>query len=395
MAAVIKATTGEHGDDPYLRVALGLARSLAYGVVLVDPTLKIEWVSPSMCEMLSRDESELVGRPAAEFVHPDDLGELVALAAAEVHDPALFGSAVAQHATNPVRLLLPDGRWRNFEYAANNELDNDEIRGFMVVLRDSTEQQRTNEVLGRLARGAPIAEVADAVVDLVVWQIRTTAVQLEMTNASGSDVLIERGSVPATSAHAETHGRVAQAKFAVRVWVREGEIVNQWCATLIERSARHLAIALARDVAEARIVSSEARLRAGERASGIGTWELDEHGNNITWSDGLYELLGIPVGEVLAPDAYDRLVHVEDRERVRLEMAGAIAARRPFSSRHRLLSSLLSVNRPSIVAARCRCSAPCETSRPKRTSRRGCSGPIRSRALVGSPVGWRTTSTTC
>ncbi len=78
-------------------------------------------------------------------------------------------------------------------------------------------------------------------------------------------------------------------------------------------------------------------LRASERVSGIGSWELDEDSRVIAWSDGVYRLIGLTLGETLDPDAYSRHVHPDDRDRVFAAVAQGISTRSAVSIRHRLI----------------------------------------------------------
>ncbi len=88
---------------------------------------------------------------------------------------------------------------------------------------------------------------------------------------------------------------------------------------------------------QTRMAQSADLLRASERVSGIGSWELDEDSLVIAWSDGVYRLIGVTLGETLDPDAYSRHVHPDDRDRVFAAVAQGISTRSAVSIRHRLI----------------------------------------------------------
>jgi PAS domain S-box-containing protein len=124
-------------------------------LVVVDRDAAVTFWSPGSAVVLGWTESETLGRPAPDFVHPDDA--------------ANAGGAFAELAKLPgatqrmlLRLRHRNGTWRLVESVASNLLDDPDVRGIVLNSRDVTEerelQQRSLEEqklesIGRLAGG--------------------------------------------------------------------------------------------------------------------------------------------------------------------------------------------------------------------------------------------------
>lgn len=82
-------------------------------------------VSPAWTQVLGWSEAELLARPYASFMHPDDMpGTLEAIGRmAETHQPARFENRIATR----------DGGWKHIEWTVTAELDG---RNFIAVGRD-------------------------------------------------------------------------------------------------------------------------------------------------------------------------------------------------------------------------------------------------------------------
>jgi PAS domain S-box-containing protein len=74
-----------------------------------------------------------------------------------------------------------------------------------------------------------------------------------------------------------------------------------------------------------------------ERVAEIGSWEWDLDGKRVSWSDEMFDILGVKRGDFEPTlDGYLRRVPSEDRESVRRAMRQARAGE-PFELKHRLL----------------------------------------------------------
>ena len=102
------------------------------GVTLIDADGVIRYASPATTRVLGYTLGEYVGRPGAEFVHPDDLPDAAAVL-------ARVAAAPGGTLTLSYRYRHKDGSWRWVETAATNLLGDPEVRGIVLNSRDVTE----------------------------------------------------------------------------------------------------------------------------------------------------------------------------------------------------------------------------------------------------------------
>jgi len=93
---------------------------------------------------------------------------------------------------------------------------------------------------------------------------------------------------------------------------------------------------LARDITEKKkseeaLEKSKGMLAQAAQLANLASWEADLRSGQLTWSDQLYQTLGLNPQEVVATDAlFWRLVHPDDREWVRADAADALTKGRPL-----------------------------------------------------------------
>lgn len=93
---------------------------------------------------------------------------------------------------------------------------------------------------------------------------------------------------------------------------------------IVEWFGMNLDITASKQSEEARRVS-ERRLQVAQRIAGIGHWEWDLRSGRATWSPEIYTMHGLgPDTPSFTPDALLAQVHVDDVERVKTILAGAI-----------------------------------------------------------------------
>ena len=102
----------------------------------------------------------------------------------------------------------------------------------------------------------------------------------------------------------------------------------------IERQGREV---LQRERADRnRAKESEATLNRAQAVAHIGSWRLDIPGNELTWSEEVFRLFGVPAGTALTYEAFLAMVHPEDRSA--LDRAWAAALRgAPYDIEHRII----------------------------------------------------------
>ncbi|MGH7786203.1 MAG: PAS domain S-box protein [Candidatus Binatia bacterium] len=107
-------------------------------IALVDPEGVIRYVSPSCERVLGFTPSELIGRPAGDLTHVDDLpGVVAAFQAAVPH-----GMARAEY-----RHRTADGDWIEVETTGTVLNDDPDIRGTVLCVRDVSERRAIEQAL--------------------------------------------------------------------------------------------------------------------------------------------------------------------------------------------------------------------------------------------------------
>jgi len=67
---------------------------------------------------------------------------------------------------------------------------------------------------------------------------------------------------------------------------------------------------------EEKIRKSRDRLERSQEIAKVGSWEIDLESGDLTWSDEVNRIFGVPIGESLNYDDFLEIVHPEDREYV-------------------------------------------------------------------------------
>lgn len=105
----------------------------------------LAYASPSVERLLGWKPEEVVGKKGADFIHPEDLQWAWPLFYEQLQNP----QARITEAVN-IRYRHKDGRWRWFESACNNQMNNPVIGGLIFNCRDITERVEAEEEIRRL-----------------------------------------------------------------------------------------------------------------------------------------------------------------------------------------------------------------------------------------------------
>ncbi len=102
--------------------------------VLLDRGGSITYVSPASTRLLGHDPEQCTGRPARDFLHPDDLER--ALAAFDVH-PA------RRRPAGPVEMRVRhrDGSWHTVEVVATDLFDDPDVAAMVLNVRDISDER--------------------------------------------------------------------------------------------------------------------------------------------------------------------------------------------------------------------------------------------------------------
>ncbi len=155
-------------------------------IIVIAPDATISYVSPSSMRMFGRPDTELLGANALDLLHPDDL----AVAAERLQRRVEDGGP---HQATTVRALHADGTWIHVEVASNNLLEDEEVRGIVINVRDVSERVRMQDALDqaqqRLVDSFDNAAVGMAILDLEGRYTRANAALCEMVGYEEEDLL--------------------------------------------------------------------------------------------------------------------------------------------------------------------------------------------------------------
>jgi PAS domain S-box-containing protein len=132
------AKGGQPGEDVlWLRSALRNASEI---VKVVDPDGTLRYASPAFEKVLGYDPAEAVGRMnVLDHVHPDDLPRVLTETERALAEESVV-SNVAEY-----RFRHADGSWRWVESVGTYLLDDPQVRGIVVNVRDVTRRKEAEE----------------------------------------------------------------------------------------------------------------------------------------------------------------------------------------------------------------------------------------------------------
>ena len=99
-------------------------------ILLLDSNTIILDASPEVTTRLGYAMAEVVGMPATAFLHPNDVDRCANALLQELVDPAWRSPAML------IRVRHADGAYRDIELLGHNRLDDPDIGGLLVSLRD-------------------------------------------------------------------------------------------------------------------------------------------------------------------------------------------------------------------------------------------------------------------
>jgi len=113
---------------------------------------------------------------------------------------------------------------------------------------------------------------------------------------------------------------------------------------LIDLLADLAAVAIERTLAEATLRESQANLAAAQRIARLGSWEADISTSgkpvpaSLKWSDQVFRIFGCEPGQLeVTNENFFRMVHPEDRPRIRAAVQQAIEQHTPYQFEHRII----------------------------------------------------------
>jgi PAS domain S-box-containing protein len=350
-------------------------------LLLMDAACGIEYVSPSVTEILGFLPEEMQGQDAFGFVHPEDLSQV----------QGLFGKLLAKPGSSvPIlaRVRRKDGDWAVLEATGTNLLANPTVRAVVVSARDVTRSKRLERVLRQVGEGVGMALGSDFFEHLVRQLAQTLAVDFAFVSerlataaprmrtvavfgdgqalrgfeyvleGTPCDDLLRRRFVCHARDVQKVYPRAAflrewgvesfqgvplcdsrqNAIGALVVMSRKPQRQIKFIRSVLQVFAIRAGAELERKQAEARVRRSQASLAEAQRVARLGNWDWNIVTGELEWSDEVYRMFGLTVQQFGATyEAFLQCVHPDDRAFVKAEVDAALRRIRPYSIDHRIV----------------------------------------------------------
>jgi diguanylate cyclase (GGDEF)-like protein/PAS domain S-box-containing protein len=122
--------------------------------IVIDDTGMCSYASPAVIQLLGMDPSEIIGRRATDFVHPDDRERVSdRLGASFQQSPE---TVLVQF-----RMARKDGSWLDVEAVVTNQRDRPSVAGYVAHVRDITERKEFEALLAHRALHDPLTGLAN------------------------------------------------------------------------------------------------------------------------------------------------------------------------------------------------------------------------------------------
>jgi diguanylate cyclase (GGDEF)-like protein/PAS domain S-box-containing protein len=158
-------------------------------VVTIDEQGLVSWVSPSAVPMLGWTPASLIGRPAFELLHPDELERAAAVMAASL-------GGYAPRATARYRVRTPDGGYDECDMS----IERLETHGGIALwIRLATDQLVLESVVRGLLRGGSTTQLVTELLDLVFRRNDASRCAITLCDARGEVVAAGASLPPALS----------------------------------------------------------------------------------------------------------------------------------------------------------------------------------------------------
>jgi PAS domain S-box-containing protein len=319
------------------------------GLAIISPDARWTRVNPALCDFLGRSEDELLGRPVADVVHPQD-----ALPTLQVLGALDMGGAQK-------RFLRPncEQRWGELSASAVRD-ESGRTRYLFAQIQDITERKAARDKLAererQLADAQRIAHVGSwewhIPRDEVTWSDQLYRIFGLVPPEFGGTrdsflalvhpddrkrVLRERQAAAASGESFASEWRVVRPDGEVRAIQTRAEVdVGPDGAPVRMRGTSQ--DVTERKAAEDALTKSERQLAEAQRLAQLGSWEWDGTTGTVICSAEMLRILGLPASP--SSFAYDdmlAMVHAEDRERVDFAVREAIDEAQPLSTAFRVV----------------------------------------------------------
>jgi PAS domain S-box-containing protein len=118
----------------------GLVENIGNGIATIDLEGRFVFVNQALCEIVGYSEKELIGKPFADFLHPDDKKNILQLFSDS-------GKTPNRRLSIEIRVLHKKGHIVHMYSSPSATLYENKIVGFNAILSDITEHKKAEEKL--------------------------------------------------------------------------------------------------------------------------------------------------------------------------------------------------------------------------------------------------------
>ncbi|MBN1244416.1 PAS domain S-box protein [Candidatus Bathyarchaeota archaeon] len=286
-------------------------------LLLLDENLVIKYASSSYKSVVGYSPSEIIGKRAYDFVHPDDLPEVI-----ETTKKAFKNKSTGRFES---RVRRADGSYVLLEGIGKSLVDeNGKVIGAVMTSRDITDRRKIEQTL-RESEGK-YRKLFDEVMDAIFVADAETGILIdcnraatELTGKAKSELMgmHQRFLHPET----ERKGKFSET-FAKHRADKEGHVINSQIVTkngeiidavikgsLVEVNGKKMLQGIFRDVTERKKVEEKIRFQARLlNAIGQAVTAADIDGKIIYWNHAAEQLYGWTEAEVLGRNIMKNLL---------------------------------------------------------------------------------------
>lgn len=326
--------------------------SIGDGVIATDENARVREMNSVAEALTGWKTDDARGRPLEEVFNI--INESTR---AKVENPAfrVLREGVIVGLANHTLLIARDGTERPIGDSAAPIMGPDGVvTGCVLVFRDVSETKRLeNQIAQQLSAARLLASVVESSQDAIVS--KTLEGKVETWNAGAEEVF----GYPASEMIGESILKLIPPELRseedlIISRIRAGERVEHYETTRVRKDGRRIHVSLtispvidengqivgaskiARDITHQRLAQdalaeSEERLRLAMDAGQMGVWDWNIRTNELKWSASLEPLHGLEPGTFGGTfDAFQQLIHPEDRARVQEAIGKAVEAGSEF-----------------------------------------------------------------
>jgi len=181
--ATFRDLTGKGDPGSSEEWARSLVRHGSDVVVVVSADGRVKYASASVSDVLGYSPEEFIGGAHLDLLHPEDAALMRRVVNADDVREGVY----------EIRVQHRDGHWRTLEVTIADELDDVEVNGIVINVRDVTERRQAEHILAEqadlleaIARGAPLEITLQKITQMIEHTIDGTLCAIGMLDTDGA-----------------------------------------------------------------------------------------------------------------------------------------------------------------------------------------------------------------